>query len=191
MSQREGEVRCVFQIWYHIICPSGTLCVPGLTALFLPDSSVLVLDLTLWTTLYTLLTHQIIPTHTQVKAMTLLLYLFIRMATSFYVVWGYNMPLIHFWSHSLIRGTQDDLELLISIIHWSVLFHKSHKRCNVCCNFSSCHEYVCLSLCPLRRVIPDSPWLRGQPATLSHPALTTPQSKQTYCPPSAQEQGRL
>lgn len=46
-TQREGEVMCVFQIWCHIMCLSGTVCVPGLPALFIPDSFVLVLTLTL------------------------------------------------------------------------------------------------------------------------------------------------
>lgn len=57
-TQREGEVRCVFQVWCHIMCLSGTVCVPGLPALFIPDSFVLVPGLTLCDTLHMLLAHQ-------------------------------------------------------------------------------------------------------------------------------------
>lgn len=103
---------------------------------------------------------------------------------------------VHHWfifrvAHST-GGTQPDLELLISIIVWSVLFCKSHEDRNACCNFTSCHECVCLCLCSVRGVIPDRLWLRGQPGSRPdpslrpHPASTTPQSKQTCCPPSAQ-----
>lgn len=79
-----------------ILCVSGTVCIPGLPALFIPDSFVLVLSLTLCATPHMLLAHQIIPAHAQAKAMKLLMYLFIGMANGLYVVLGNSTALIHF-----------------------------------------------------------------------------------------------
>lgn len=59
-----------------ILCVSGTLCIQGLPALFIPDSFVLVLSVTLFATPHMLLAHQIIPANAQAKAMKLLMYLF-------------------------------------------------------------------------------------------------------------------
>lgn len=83
-TQREGEVRYVFQVWCHIMCLWGTVCVPGLPALFIPDSFVLGPGLTLCAAL----AHQILPTHAQAKAMKLLKYLFVGIATGLYAVLG-------------------------------------------------------------------------------------------------------
>lgn len=94
--ERDGEVRCGFQVWFHIMCPSGTVCIPGLPALFIPDSFVLVLSLTLCTIPHILLAHQVFPAHAQAKAVKLLMYLFNRMAAGLYVVSGNSTPLIHF-----------------------------------------------------------------------------------------------
>lgn len=77
-TEREGEVRCEFQVWCQIMCLSGSLCVQLSSSFVRADSLA---SLLFCATLRTLSTHRFIPTQAQVKATKLRMYLFIVRAT--------------------------------------------------------------------------------------------------------------
>ncbi len=175
-TQKEGEVICVFQVWCHIMCLSGTVCIPGLPALFIPDSFVLVLSLTL------------------------------RSSNHSYTCsgqgYGITNVFIHQDGNRLVCCFRK--QYAIDSFLEQLIYHgnKTGSRASpteVYCFVNPMNivmraiiSPVVMSMCVLwkesSQTGPDSEASRAASRTpLSpHPASTTPQSKQTYCSLSAQ-----